>query len=108
MENESRLSITIDSQSAEQQVKDLEKAFDALESAGIRVVGTMERAGKTVTAAGRTFSAAGREATRGPLTMCDGVLVFRADIGHRGGSGKSLVCLTRWSIGLMSICSQGR
>lgn len=65
MANESRLSITIDSRSAEQQAKDLEKALDALDGAGIRVVNTTDSAGKTTSAAGRTFSAAGREAKQG-------------------------------------------
>lgn len=65
MANESRLSITIDSRSAEQQAKDLEVALNALDQAGIRVVNTAHRTSKTTTATGRTFSAAGREAKQG-------------------------------------------
>lgn len=65
MANESRLSITIDSRSAEQQAKDLEVALDALDKAGIRVANTADRTEKTTTASGCAFSAAGREARQG-------------------------------------------
>lgn len=53
MPNESRLSITIDSRSAEQQSKDLETALGALDKAGVRVVNTTTTAGKTFVEAGR-------------------------------------------------------
>ncbi len=65
MSNESRLSITIDSRSAEQQAKDLETALQALDSAGIRVVNTTDKAGKTATSTGRAFTGAGRDAKQG-------------------------------------------
>ncbi|MFA1602349.1 phage tail tape measure protein [Alcaligenes faecalis] len=43
MAQESRLSITIDTRSAEQKAKDLEQALAAMEAAGIRVVGSSRR-----------------------------------------------------------------
>ncbi|KVX03971.1 phage tail tape measure protein [Alcaligenes phenolicus] len=43
MTQESRLSITIDTRSAEQKAKDLEQALAAMEAAGIRVVGSSRR-----------------------------------------------------------------
>ena len=43
MAQESRLAITIDSRSAEQEAKDLEQALVAMEAAGIRVIGSSRR-----------------------------------------------------------------
>jgi len=71
MANESRLSITIDSRSAEQQAEDLEKALSALDDAGIRVVSTTTKAGKSSTTAGRSFSGAGKEAHQGARGIDD-------------------------------------
>jgi len=65
MAQESRLSITIDSRSAEQQAVDLEKALKALEAAGVRVTSTTGQAGRSADAAGRSFSGAGRDARQG-------------------------------------------
>lgn len=71
MANESRLSITIDSRSAEQQAQDLEKALVALDDAGIRVVGTTTKAGRSSATAGRSFLGAGNEARQGARGIDD-------------------------------------
>ncbi|NYT67985.1 tape measure protein [Pusillimonas noertemannii] len=69
--SESRLSIVIDSRSAEQKAQDLEKALTALDDAGIRVVSTTTKAGKSSTTAGRSFSATGKEAHQGARGIDD-------------------------------------
>jgi tape measure domain-containing protein len=65
MSNESRLSIVIDSRSAEQQADDLTKALEVLDEAGIRVVSTTSKAGKSARDAGDGFSKAGKDAKSG-------------------------------------------
>lgn len=65
MPQESRLSITIDSRSAEQQAVDLEKALKALGAAGVRVTSAAGQAGKSADTAGRSFTGAGRDARQG-------------------------------------------
>lgn len=52
MAQESRLSIVIDSRSAEQKAKDLEGALAAMDAAGIRVVGTSRKAGASLSGLG--------------------------------------------------------
>lgn len=52
MAQESRLSIVIDSRSAEQKAKNLEVALAAMDAAGIRVVGTSRKAGASLSGLG--------------------------------------------------------
>jgi len=63
--SESRLSIVIDSRSAEQKAKDLEKALDAMDTAGVRVVSTAGKAGRSTDAAGKSLVGVGRDARKG-------------------------------------------
>jgi len=65
MSNESRLSIVIDSRTAEQQADDLAKALTVLDDAGIRVTATTSKAGKSARDAGDGFSKAGKDAKTG-------------------------------------------
>lgn len=65
MSNESRLSIVIDSRTAEQQADDLAKALTVLDEAGIRVTETTSKAGKSARDAGDGFSKAGKDAKTG-------------------------------------------
>lgn len=58
MAQESRLSITIDTRSAEQKAKDLEQALAAMEAAGIRVVGSSRRVSSGMVGVGGAARAA--------------------------------------------------
>ncbi|WP_193090557.1 tape measure protein [Advenella sp. FME57] len=65
MSNESRLSIVIESRNAKQQAADLVKALEVLDSAGVRVTSTTNKAGKSAQEAGNSFSKAGKDAKSG-------------------------------------------
>ncbi len=65
MAQESRLSITIDSRTAEQRAKDLAAVLDAATKAGINVTASADKAGKAAAGAGSKFSKAGRDAKSG-------------------------------------------
>ncbi len=69
MSNESRLSIVIDSRSAETKAEDLAKALEAVEQAGVRVTASTVTAGKAAGDAGTSFGKAGKEARSGASSV---------------------------------------
>jgi lambda family phage tail tape measure protein len=65
MAYESRLSITIDSRTAEQKAQDLQSALQLLENAGIRLTNTNQKVSSTSKAAGSAMGEAGNQANKG-------------------------------------------
>ncbi|TKR55386.1 hypothetical protein D7I39_11270 [Allopusillimonas ginsengisoli] len=68
MAQESRLSIVIESRSAEQQAVDLEKALAALDKAGVRVSGTASKLARELHEAGKAAGRSSEEAKRATVS----------------------------------------